>query len=216
MNGILILNKEKGYTSHDIVSKVKRISHEKVGHTGTLDPMATGVLPLLIGEATKLSKYLVEHDKTYEVVLQLGMKTNTADGEGQVIENKVVPLEALQKETVEKVLQTFLGKQKQVPPIYSAIKVKGKKLYEYARKGKEVVIPEREIEIFEIRLQEIKPEEQTITFWAHCSKGTYMRSLCEDIATKLQTVRIHEGTKTNESRTIFNGTSHFNHTTRRK
>ena len=194
MNGILILSKEKGYTSHDLVSKVKKIAHEKVGHTGTLDPMATGVLPLLIGEATKLSQYMVEHDKEYEVVLQLGIKTDSADSEGTVMETKPVPSEALQKETVEAVLQTFLGKQKQRPPMYSAIKVKGKKLYEYARQGKQVVVPEREIEILQIKLEEIKPEEQTISFWVHCSKGTYIRSLCEDIATKLQTARLYEGT----------------------
>ena len=194
MNGILILSKEKGYTSHDLVSKVKKIAHEKVGHTGTLDPMATGVLPLLIGEATKLSQYMVEHDKEYEVVLQLGIKTDSADSEGTVMETKPVPSEALQKETVEAVLQTFLGKQKQRPPMYSAIKVKGKKLYEYARQGKQVVVPEREIEILQIKLEEIKQKEQTISFWVHCSKGTYIRSLCEDIATKLQTARLYEGT----------------------
>lgn len=194
MNGILILSKEKGYTSHDLVSKVKKIAHEKVGHTGTLDPMATGVLPLLIGEATKLSQYMVEHDKEYEVVLQLGIKTDSADSEGTVMETKPVPSEALQKETVEAVLQTFLGKQKQKPPMYSAIKVKGKKLYEYARQGKQVVVPEREIEILQIKLEEIKQKEQTISFWVHCSKGTYIRSLCEDIATKLQTARLYEGT----------------------
>ncbi|MBR1803253.1 MAG: tRNA pseudouridine(55) synthase TruB [Clostridia bacterium] len=156
--------------------------------------MATGVLPLLIGEATKLSQYMVEHDKEYEVVLQLGIKTDSADSEGTVMETKPVPSEALQKETVEAVLQTFLGKQKQKPPMYSAIKVKGKKLYEYARQGKQVVVPEREIEILQIKLEEIKQKEQTISFWVHCSKGTYIRSLCEDIATKLQTARLYEGT----------------------
>lgn len=203
MNGILILNKQKGYTSHDLVNKVKRIYKEKVGHTGTLDPMATGVLPLLIGEATKLSKYLIEHDKEYEVVLQLGIKTDTADSEGTVIERKQVPDEVLQKETIEAALQSFLGKQKQIPPMYSAIKVKGKKLYEYARQGKQVEVPKREIEIYQITLQNMNKEEKTISFMVHCSKGTYIRSLCEDIAKKMQTVRIYERTETNESRKIF-------------
>lgn len=203
MNGILILNKQKGYTSHDLVNKVKRICEEKVGHTGTLDPMATGVLPLLIGEATKLSKYLIEHDKEYEVVLQLGIKTDTADSEGTVIERKQVPDEVLQKETIEAALQSFLGKQKQLPPMYSAIKINGKKLYEYARQGKQVEVPKREIEIYQITLQNMNKEEKTISFMVHCSKGTYIRSLCEDIAKKMQTVRLHERTETNESRQIF-------------
>lgn len=203
MNGILILNKQKGYTSHDLVNKVKRICEEKVGHTGTLDPMATGVLPLLIGEATKLSKYLIEHDKEYEVILQLGIKTDTADSEGIIIEKKPILEEVLQKENVELILQSFLGKQKQIPPMYSAIKVKGKKLYEYARQGKQVEVPAREIEIYQINLQNINKEEKTISFMVHCSKGTYIRSLCEDIAKKMQTVRIYERTETNESRKIF-------------
>lgn len=203
MNGILIVNKQKGYTSHDLVNKVKRICKEKVGHTGTLDPMATGVIPLLIGEATKLSKYLIEHDKEYEVVLQLGIKTDTADIEGTVIERKQVTDEVLQKETIEDALQSFLGKQKQLPPMYSAIKINGKKLYEYARQGRQVEIPQREIEIYQIKLQNINKEEKNISFIVHCSKGTYIRSLCEDIAQKLQTVRLYERTKTNKSRKIL-------------
>ena len=185
MNGILIVNKSKGYTSHDLVSKVKRISKEKVGHTGTLDPMATGVLPLLIGEATKLSKYLIEHDKEYEVKLQLGIKTDTADSEGKIIEQRDVEEATLQEDNIKNVLKSFLGKQIQTPPIYSAIKVKGKKLYEYARKGQEIEIPQREIEIFDISLKGINKEEKTIDFCVHCSKGTYIRSLCNDIGDKL-------------------------------
>ena len=141
MNGILIVNKPKQYTSHDIVAKVKKITHQKVGHTGTLDPMATGVLPLLLGQGTKLSKYLIDHDKVYEATIQLGEKTDTADGEGKVIEERQVNLQNLEVENVQKVLQSMQGKQIQLPPIYSAIKVKGKKLYEYARENKEVEIP---------------------------------------------------------------------------
>lgn len=188
MDGILIVNKPKEYTSHDIVAKVKKIAHEKVGHTGTLDPMATGVLPLLLEQGTKLSKYLIDHDKVYEATIQLGAKTDTADGEGKVIEKKQVNLQNLEVENVQKVLKSMQGKQVQTPPIYSAIKVNGKKLYEYARENKEVEIPKREIEIYDIQLLEIKKQEATISFRVHCSKGTYIRTLCENIAEKLETV----------------------------
>ena len=188
MEGILIVNKEKGYTSHDIVSIVKKRTNEKVGHTGTLDPNATGVLPLLIGKATLISKYLIEHDKTYLTTLKLGKRTTTADSEGEIIEECEV--KNIQTEEVEKVLKSFFGKQIQTPPIYSAIKVKGKKLYEYARQGKndKVDIPKREIEIYNIELKEIRNDLKEIVFEVSCSKGTYIRSLCEDIATKLGTV----------------------------
>lgn len=188
MEGILIVNKEKGYTSHDIVSIVKKRTNEKVGHTGTLDPNATGVLPLLIGKATLISKYLIEHDKTYLATLKLGKRTTTADSEGEIIEECEV--KNIQTEEVEKVLKSFLGKQIQTPPIYSAIKVKGKKLYEYARQGKndKVDIPKRKIEIYNIELKEIRNDLKEIVFEVSCSKGTYIRSLCEDIATKLETV----------------------------
>ena len=135
MNGILIVNKPKEYTSHDVVAKVKKICKEKVGHTGTLDPMATGVLPLLIGQGTKLSKYLINHDKIYIATIKLGQKTDTIDCEGKIIEEKQVNLLKLEPKIVEDVLNAFIGKQKQKPPIYSAIKENGKKLYEYARKN---------------------------------------------------------------------------------
>ena len=138
MNGIIIVNKTKGNTSHDIVYQVRKMFGEKVGHTGTLDPMATGVLPLLIGKGTQCSKYLINHDKTYKATIQLGKKTDTADSEGKVIEEKTVNQETLNLENIRQVLKTFKGKQTQTPPIYSAIKVKGKKLYEYARKGQSV------------------------------------------------------------------------------
>lgn len=188
MDGIVVVNKPKGCTSHDVVSKVKRIFGTKVGHTGTLDPNATGVLPLLIGQGTKLSYYLVEHDKEYTVTLQLGKKTDTADSEGNVIEEKEVKVEMLSKATVEQVLNSFLGKQKQVPPMYSAIKVKGKKLYEYARKNEVVEVEPRKIEIYKIELMEINLEQRQVVFHVKCSKGTYIRSLCEDIANKLNTI----------------------------
>ncbi len=188
MNGILIVNKPLNYTSHDIVYKVKKITGMKVGHTGTLDPMATGVLPILIGKGTLCSKYLINHDKIYNVKLQLGTKTDTADSEGNIIEQKEIKEEMLSQNIVEKALNDFIGKQKQIPPIYSAIKVNGKKLYEYARKGEKVEIKPRQIEIYDIKLLRIDEENKQIEFCVKCSKGTYIRSLCEDISEKLDTV----------------------------
>lgn len=186
MDGIILVNKEKNFTSHDVVSIVKKITESKVGHTGTLDPNATGVLPLLIGNATKISKYLINHDKEYEAVIQLGKKTTTADIEGEVIEGKEVP-EKIYIEC-ENILKSFIGKQKQTPPAYSAIKVNGKKLYSYAREGIKIEIEPRNIEIYNIELMNINKEEKQISFRVSCSKGTYIRSLCEDIADKLGTV----------------------------
>lgn len=188
MDGILVVKKEKNYTSHDIVAIVKKITKTKVGHTGTLDPMATGVLPLLLGEGTKLSKYLIQHDKIYIATIKLGQKTDTQDAEGKVIEEKNVKSDLLNEENVKTILNNLKGRQVQTPPIYSAIKVNGKKLYEYARKKQEVEIPKREIEIYEMELIGINESEKTITFKVHCSKGTYIRSLCETISEKLETV----------------------------
>lgn len=188
MDGILVINKPKGLTSNDIVKKVKKILNTKVGHTGTLDPNATGVLPLLLGNATKISKYLINHDKEYEAVIKLGVKTTTADVEGKIIEEKEINKEKLKKENIEKVLESSVGKQQQIPPIYSAIKVNGKKLYEYARQGKEVEIKARDIEIYDLKLLKIDSENNELTINVKCSKGTYIRSLCEDIAAKLETV----------------------------
>lgn len=195
MNGILIINKEKGCTSHDIVYKVKKIFNEKVGHTGTLDPLAEGVLPILIGKGTLCSKYLINHDKKYVVNLALGQKTETADLEGKIIEEKNIPDKSLRQGEVEKVLKSFIGKQQQMPPIYSAIKVNGKKLYEYARKGQNVEIKPREIEIYDIKLMNIDAQKKQIQFEVFCGKGTYIRSLCEDIAEKLETVGYMENLK---------------------
>lgn len=187
MDGIIIINKSKNCTSHDVVSKIKKILKvAKVGHTGTLDPNATGVLPILIGQGTKLSKYLINHDKIYEVTLKLGEKTDTADSEGNVIEKKDVDISLITDENIKEVLNKFLGKQHQVPPMYSAIKVKGKKLYEYARKGETVEVKPREIEIYNIEY--ISKNRLEIQFRVSCSKGTYIRSLCEDIAKEFNTV----------------------------
>ena len=188
MDGIIIINKPKNCTSHDIVRKAKKILNEKVGHTGTLDPNATGVLPLLVGKGTQISKYIINHDKTYEAVLQLGEKTDTADIEGEVIETKPVTVDCLRKEYVTAVLKKMEGKQKQIPPMYSAIKINGKKLYEYARKGEMVKIEPRKIEIYSLELININEVDKQIEFRVSCSKGTYIRTLCENIAEKLGTV----------------------------
>ena len=188
MNGIIIINKNQGYTSHDIVHKIKKISKEKVGHTGTLDPMAQGVLPILIGKATQCSKYLINHDKIYKVKLKLGIKTDTADSEGNIIEKTEISPEILNEKKILQAINSMKGKQEQIPPIYSAIKVNGKKLYEYARKGQEVEIKPRQIEIYNIILNNIDKENKIIEYTVNCSKGTYIRSLCEDIAKKLGTI----------------------------
>ncbi len=186
MDGIIVINKEKEYTSHDVVAKLKKkLNISKVGHTGTLDPNATGVLPILIGKGTKFSKYLINHDKIYEVQLELGKKTDTADVEGKIIEEKKVD-EKYIKENLLQVLASFVGKQEQIPPMYSAIKKNGKKLYEYARAGEKVELEARKIEIYKIDLN--KYDKNIISFIVSCSKGTYIRSLCEDIAEKLNTV----------------------------
>ena len=187
MNRIFILNKPIGFTSQDAVSKLKKILNEKkAGHTGTLDPMATGVLPILVGDTTKLSKYLVEHKKTYIATIELGQATDTGDSEGKIIQEKEILNESLEEKNIKEVLKSFLGIQKQTPPIYSAIKIKGKKLYEYARAGEKVEIPEREIEIYNINF--IEKKLNNISFEVECSKGTYIRTLCEDIAKKLGTI----------------------------
>ena len=155
LDGIIIVNKEQGYTSNDVVQIVKKTFNEKVGHTGTLDPMATGVLPVLVGKGTLLSKYLINHDKIYVATLKLGIKTDTGDITGNIIEEKDVNDKCLQKENIQKVLEEIKGEQKQIPPMYSAIKVNGKKLYEYARKGQKVDIEPRIINIYNTELLSI-------------------------------------------------------------
>ena len=188
MNGILLVNKEKEYTSHDVVAIVKKITGEKVGHTGTLDPNATGVLPILVGKATLISKYLINHDKVYIATLKLGTKTDTADGEGKVLEEVDINSLNISKEDIEKALKDIVGKQEQYPPMYSAIKVNGKKLYEYARKGQEVKIKPRIIEIYDCKLVDYNKQEAEIVFEISCSKGTYIRTVCENVSEKLNTI----------------------------
>lgn len=188
MDGIIVVDKSKEVTSNDVVNKVKRMLNVKVGHTGTLDPNATGVLPLLLGKGTKFSKYLINHDKKYIATLKLGVKTTTADVEGEIIEREDVDENIFDEKYISEVLKCFVGNLIQTPPIYSAIKVKGKKLYEYARNNIEIEIPKRNIEIYSINLIEFNKEDKTIIFEVECSKGTYIRSLCEDIAEKLGTI----------------------------
>jgi len=185
MDGIILIDKPKEYTSHDVVAVIKKISKEKVGHTGTLDPNATGVLPLLIGKATGISKYLINHDKKYIATLKLGIKTDTADGEGKVLEEKEVP--DFEIEDIQSALNKLIGKQEQVPPMYSAIKVNGKKLYEYARQGKRVEVQARIIEIYDTKLIDFNIQEAEIVFEVSCSKGTYIRTVCEKVAENLNT-----------------------------
>ncbi len=187
MNGILIVNKPKGFTSQDVVSKVKKILNvKKAGHTGTLDPLATGVLPVLIGDYTKLSKYLIEHDKIYKAKIKFGERRETGDLEGKIVETSDVKIKDENK--IKEVLKSMLGKSLQVPPIYSAIKVNGKKLYEYARSGETVEIPAREIEIYKLDFLSFDEENQILEIEVSCSKGTYIRTLCEDISKKIGTV----------------------------
>ena len=193
MDGIIVVNKPKGCTSHDVVYKIRRIVKEKVGHTGTLDPLATGVLPLLIGKGTLCSKYLINHNKEYQVLLKLGVSTDTMDAEGKIVEEKEVDSSVLEKCNVEKVLQSFVGKQEQEPPMYSAIKVAGKKLYEYARMGRKVEVPKRGIEIYNIELIGTNKLSKEIEFKVSCSKGTYIRSLCTDIAKNMGTIGYMSG-----------------------
>lgn len=186
-SGIVVINKESGMTSQNVVSKVKRILNvKKAGHIGTLDPLATGVLPVLVGNSTKMSKYLVEHDKTYVAIIKLGQKSETGDLEGKIVEEKEV--NDLTEDMINEVLERFKGKQKQAPHRYSAVKINGKKLYEYAREGLEVEIPTRDIEIYSIKLIKFDNKTKEVEFEVSCSKGTYIRVLCEDIAKALGTV----------------------------
>lgn len=189
MDGIILVNKEKGISSFGVVAKIRKIFNtKKVGHCGTLDPNATGVLPIMIGQATKISKYLVEHDKEYVAVLKLGIKTDSADSEGEVIQEDNLVLKPEKEDEYKKKISELVGKQKQVPPMYSAIKVNGKKLYEYARNGIDIERQPRDIEIYNISVENIDFKNNEITFRVKCSKGTYIRTLCESIAEILGTI----------------------------
>ena len=199
MNGILVINKPINYTSRDVVNKIGGIlKTKKVGHTGTLDPIATGVLVVCVGNTTKLCELLTSEYKEYIATIKLGIKTDTLDTTGTIVETKDYNITEQQ---IKEVLNSFLGTSIQTTPIYSAVKVNGKKLYEYAREGIEVALPTREINITNIELLSYKDDE--IIFKTTVSKGTYIRALIDDICTKLNTV----GTMSSLKRTkqgIFN------------
>lgn len=181
INGIVNVYKEAGYTSHDVVAKMRGIfKQKKIGHTGTLDPAATGVLPVCLGKATKVCDLLTDKDKTYRCTLLLGRVTDTQDTTGQILEEKEV---SLAEEEVQRVIMSFVGDYDQIPPMYSALKVNGKKLYELARAGKEVEREPRRVRIEEIRIESM--ELPRVIMEVTCSKGTYIRTLCHDIGEKL-------------------------------
>lgn len=181
MNGVIIIDKPKGKTSHDIVGILrKKFGTRRVGHTGTLDPLATGVLPVCIGNATRAADMLIESDKKYRATFLLGKRSDTLDIQGQITEENEV---TVTEDDVRRVIAGFIGEQNQIPPMYSAIKKDGKKLYDLAREGIEIEREPRRINIYSIDICDI--ELPTVTIDVHCSKGTYIRSLCDDIGTKL-------------------------------
>lgn len=180
-HGIIIVHKEKGYTSHDVVAKLRGIcGQKKIGHTGTLDPEATGVLPVCLGSGTKLCDMLTDKDKEYVAVLRLGVETDTQDMTGCVLAEHMVEVDEQQ---VREAVMAFQGSYRQVPPMYSALKVNGKKLYELAREGKEVERQAREVQIHRIEILEL--QLPLVKLRVACSKGTYIRTLCADIGEKL-------------------------------
>lgn len=190
VNGVILVDKPQGMTSQQVVSKVKYLfkspkhDSKKAGHTGTLDPMATGLLPICLGEATKFSHYQLDADKSYQATILLGSQTDTGDADGQVVAQKLIP--HFDEAILQSIAQQFLGAQQQIPPMYSALKKDGKKLYEYARAGVEIDRPPRDIVIKAIDLEAI--DEQHIQLTVTCSKGTYVRVLAEDIAKVLGTL----------------------------
>lgn len=185
MTGVVNINKPKGRSSHFVVAVIRRITKiKKVGHTGTLDPLATGVLPICIGrEATKLSQMIMDGNKGYRAVVQLGATTNTQDSEGEILTTRSV--EGIGKSEILSVLEDFKGEVTQIPPMYSAIKINGEKLYNLARKGIEVERKPRTIQIFNIELLSVDENSHTFEIQVDCSKGTYIRTLCADIGEAL-------------------------------
>ncbi|HHQ6630573.1 TPA: tRNA pseudouridine(55) synthase TruB [Serratia fonticola] len=177
IHGVLLLDKPQGLSSNDALQKVKRIYNaNRAGHTGALDPLATGMLPICLGEATKFSQYLLDSDKRYRVIARLGQRTDTSDADGQIVQERPVNLTQAQLDTA---LDTFRGNIQQVPSMYSALKYQGKKLYEYARQGIEVTREARSITVYE--LQFIRWEGDELELEIHCSKGTYIRTITDDL-----------------------------------
>ena len=186
MNGILNLNKPAGYTSFDCVAVLRKLTGEKkIGHTGTLDPQATGVLPVCIGKATRLLEFMDSAPKTYVCGCTLGLETDTQDIWGSVLYDRRPETASVTRENVEKALRSFEGEIEQKPPVFSAIKVNGKKLYEYAREGRDVEIPVRKVTIHSIRILDWNGPEEPFTFEVVCSRGTYVRSICHDLGQML-------------------------------
>ncbi len=182
MDGIFNIYKQKGFTSHDVVAVVRKIiQQKKVGHTGTLDPDAEGVLPICVGKGTKLADYIMNGKKSYKAIVVLGITTTTEDASGEILQQKEVVFE---QQKIKEAVHSFLGTYYQIPPMYSAIKVNGKKLYELAREGKEIERKQREITIFNICITKFMPPNQ-FEIEVVCSKGTYIRTLCADIGKKL-------------------------------
>lgn len=182
-NGIINVYKEKGYTSHDVVAKMRGIlKMKKIGHTGTLDPDAVGVLPVCMGKGTKLVELITDKDKTYEAVLKLGIATDTQDITGTVIRSSEVNVNFHQ---IEAAIKGYIGEYLQLPPMYSAIKVDGRRLYELARQGKEIERERRKVIIHDIRILDYREEEHEITLSVDCGKGTYIRTLLHDIGETL-------------------------------
>ncbi len=181
MDGVLVIRKEKGFTSHDVVAKLRGILHmKKIGHTGTLDPDAEGVLPIVLGKATKLADLLTEKEKTYEALLHLGLETDTQDITGKILKESPVTQD---EDQVRKAAESFLGSQMQVPPMYSALKINGKKLCDLAREGKTVERPARPVHFYGIEILDL--QLPYVNLRVTCSKGTYIRTLCHDIGRKL-------------------------------
>ncbi|MFV1983031.1 MAG: tRNA pseudouridine(55) synthase TruB [Thiohalomonadales bacterium] len=182
VNGILLLDKPVGLTSNAVLQKIKRLFNaRKAGHTGSLDPLASGLLPICLGEATKISAYLLNADKKYQAICQLGITTSTADAEGEIIKSTEVP--ALDSKFIKKILKKFTGEIDQLPPMYSALKKNGQPLYKLARQGIEVERSTRKVNIYSLDL--IKIEKNKLYLDVHCSKGTYIRTLSEDIGREL-------------------------------
>ena len=187
-NGVIIVNKEKGFTSHDVVAKLRGIlKQKKIGHTGTLDPDATGVLPVCLGHATKLCDMLTDKDKTYETVMLLGSVTDTQDISGQILKtvdvDDMLAKGELSDEKILQVIESFVGDYNQIPPMYSALKVNGKKLYELAREGIEIERKARPVKI--LAIENVRIDFPRVYMTVSCSKGTYIRTLCHDIGEKL-------------------------------
>jgi len=186
-HGVLVLHKPAGLTSHDCVARVRRLYQtRKVGHAGTLDPQVTGVLPICLGQATRIIEYLHELPKAYEVVMRLGAATTTEDATGEIVAEQPVAPETVTRERVEAVFRRFRGEIRQVPPMYSAVKVNGKRLYEWARKGEVMERPARSVFIYDLALRTISYSPHVeLHFYCRCSKGTYIRTLCVDLGAAL-------------------------------